>query len=157
MLTMVLGAPGSGKSTAAPVLRRLLPRHVVVDWDDFMPDAAALAGRDVPTSPDLWGPYRLLVRSIVGMVLPVVDAVVLGVSTPDELVDWAPGSWVLLDCDDDERRDRLAGRSVGDADEAIADARAYRRLGLPVVDSSGRTADDVAAELARIVERSELR
>ena len=34
MLTMVLGAPGSGKSTIAPVLRRLLTQHVIVDWDD---------------------------------------------------------------------------------------------------------------------------
>jgi hypothetical protein len=63
----------------------------------------------------------------------------------DELVDWPPGSWVLLDCDNDERCDRLAGRSVGDADEAIADARAYRPIG---------PAD---CRHPRFVERSELR
>lgn len=153
MLTMVLGAPGLGKTTVAPVLRWLLTDHVVVDWDDFMPAAAVLSGGDVQTSPDLWGPYRLLVRSIVGSMLPVVDVVVLGVSTPDELVVWPAASWVLLDCDDDERRGRLAGRCAGDVDEAVADAMEYRRLGLPVVDSSGRAAEDVAAELATIVAR----
>jgi adenylate kinase family enzyme len=42
---MVLGAPGSGKSTIAPLLRELLPRHVVIDWDQFMPDASGLAGQ----------------------------------------------------------------------------------------------------------------
>lgn len=153
MLTMVLGAPGSGKSTVAPVLRRLLTQHVVVDWDDFMPEASGLSGRDVQASPNLWGPYRQLVGSIVQSVLPIVDVVVLGVSTPDELVDWPPASWVLLDCDEDERRGRLAGRSVYDADAAVADAMEYRRLDLPVVDSSGRAAEDVAAELAAIVAR----
>jgi predicted kinase len=151
MLTMVLGAPGSGKTTITPVLRRLLPRHVVIDWDDFMSAAARLSGREVPSSPELWDPYRQLVRSIVESVLPVAQVVVFGVSTPDELVDWPSASWVLLDCDDDERAERLAARNAGDANEAIVDATSYRRLGLPVVDTSRRPVEDIAAQLAEMI------
>jgi Mg-chelatase subunit ChlI len=47
VITYVLGAPGSGKSTAARPLATLLPDHVVLDWDAFMALAAALAGRDI--------------------------------------------------------------------------------------------------------------
>jgi adenylate kinase family enzyme len=40
-MTYVLGAPGSGKSTVAPLLRSVLATHIVVDWDAYM----AAAGR----------------------------------------------------------------------------------------------------------------
>jgi hypothetical protein len=153
MLTIVLGAPGSGTSTIAPILRTLLTRHVVIDWDDLMPAAAALSGRDVRASPDLWAPYRSLVQSIVRTVLPSTDVVVLGVSTRDELIDWPPASWVLVDCNDHERRRRLADRPRSEVDDAIADAAKYRHLGFPVVDSSGRAVEEVAAKLMAIVAR----
>jgi hypothetical protein len=35
--------------------------------------------------------------------------------------------------------------------EAIQDAREYRSLGLPVVDSTGRTPEEVASDLVRFV------
>jgi hypothetical protein len=151
MLTIVLGAPGSGKSTVTPVLRASLPRHVVLDWDAFMPAAEALAGRDIRTAPDLWNAYGQLVRSVVVALHPL-PTVLLGVCTPDELADWPAARWVLLDCDDAERRRRLDGRSARDVDDAVADGREYRRLGLPAVDTSSRTVETVAVELASFVE-----
>ena len=36
VITYVLGAPGSGKSTAVAHLRRLLPSHAVIDWDGYV-------------------------------------------------------------------------------------------------------------------------
>src|SRR5262249_11027021 len=51
MITAILGAPGSGKTTIATALARLLPGHVVLDWDAFMEPAAALAGREIPENP----------------------------------------------------------------------------------------------------------
>jgi hypothetical protein len=128
-----------------------LSRHVVLDWDDFMPAADALAGRDVRRSPDLWDAYRVLVRSIVNA-LGSSPTVLLGVCTPDELDDWRPARWVLLDCDDDERGRRLADRPASEIDDAVADAREYRRLGLPAVDSSYRTVESVALELVSLIE-----
>jgi broad-specificity NMP kinase len=149
VITAVLGAPGSGKSTIAPLLRDLLPSYVIVDWDDFMTPAAALAGRDIRTHPETWPAYRQLVRSVLDS-LPNQRVVLIGVGTPDELVGWPIGAWLVLDCSDRERCRRLtqAGRSA-DAPHAIADAAEYRSLGLPVLDTSAEAPLDVATEVAR--------
>ena len=155
MITTVLAAPGSGKTTVVRPLAALLPGHAVVDWDAFMAPAAALAGREIRQNPDTWPAYRDLVRAVITSVahLPVV---LLGVCTPDELHDWPVGSWVLLDCADRERRERLA-RSArpGDVRAASTDARTYRSLGLPVIDTTGRTPQQVAAAIALFVHQAE--
>jgi hypothetical protein len=65
VITTVLGAPGSGKTTAARLLPSLLPGHVVLDWDAFMAPAAELAGRDIRRQPVTWPAYRQLIRAVV--------------------------------------------------------------------------------------------
>lgn len=54
MITYVLDAPGSGKSTASWPLAALLPNHAVLDWDAFMAPVAAVVMPDqaagVPSS-----------------------------------------------------------------------------------------------------------
>jgi hypothetical protein len=153
VITDVLGAPGSGKSTIVPLLAELLPTHVVLDWDAFMVPATALAGREVRQNPETWPTYRDLVRTILGTVmhLPVV---LFGVCTPAELPGWPIDAWVLLDCADHERRRRLGQHSEPDrVEDAVRDGREYRSLGLPVIDTTGRTPVTVAAELAQFVHR----
>ena len=148
----MLGAPGSGKSTVAGPLRSLLPSYAVVDWDDFMTPASALAGRDIRQHPDTWPAYRHLVRAVLDHMarLPVV---LLGVCTPDELRGWPIAWWILLDCTDQERQRRLQRDArLSDLPGAVRDAREYRSLGLPVVDTTTRTPSEVAAELARLVQ-----
>jgi energy-coupling factor transporter ATP-binding protein EcfA2 len=151
VITSVLGAPGSGKTTIAPALAGLLPGHAVLDWDAFMKPAAALAGREIRDNPATWPAYRELVHAAIGVMahLPVV---LLGVCTPAELKDWPIHTWVLLDCSEQERRRRLgqfaAPQRLADA---IDDGRQYRQLGLPVIDTSSRTPTAVAAELARFI------
>jgi hypothetical protein len=151
----VLGAPGSGKSTVARPLASLLPTHVVLDWDAFMMPAAALAGREITEHRETWSAYRQLVGAVVATIahLPVV---LLTVCTPAELPRWPIDAWVLLDCSDKERRERLGqqARLVRLA-EGTHDAEEYRSLGLPVVDTSGRTPAEVAADLAQFVRRLE--
>jgi energy-coupling factor transporter ATP-binding protein EcfA2 len=152
VITTVLGAPGSGKTTVVPLLAGLLPGYVVLDWDAFMVPAAALAGRDIRSSPATWPAYRQLVRSVAGQVahLPVV---LLGGSTPAELAGWPVTAWLLLDCADQERRRRLAARDrPGETETAISDARAYRSLGLPVIDTTGLAPEAVARCLADFVQ-----
>jgi hypothetical protein len=82
--------------------------------------------------------------------LPVV---LPGVCTPDELKDWPVDAWVLLDCSEQERRRRL-GRHASPQRlaDAIDDGREYRQLGLPVIETTGRTPMAVAAELARYIQ-----
>jgi hypothetical protein len=153
VIAAVLGAPGSGKSTVAGPLRSLLPSYAVVDWNDFMTPAAALAGRDISEHPDTWPAYRDLVRAVLDDMahLPVV---LLGVCTPDELRGWPIAWWILLDCTDQERQRRLHRDARSrDLPGAVRDAQEYRSLGLPVIDTTARTPGEVAADLARLVQR----
>jgi hypothetical protein len=150
VLTYVLGAPGSGKTTLAPVLRRLLPGCAVIDWDSFMDAASELAGRDIRASPETWPGYRNLVHTIVDSIRPHAT-VLLGVCTPDELRGWPVDAWVLLDCSDEERAHRLGAERPEDLVRALADAGAYRALDLPVVDSTGRSPEEVGVAVAALV------
>jgi hypothetical protein len=101
-----------------------------------MGPAAALAGREIPDNPETWPAYRELVHTVIRSVarLPVV---LLGVCTPDELKDWPIDAWALLDCTDQERQRRLDRRADPQhLADAISDAREYRQLGLPVIDTT---------------------
>ena len=150
MLTYVLGAPGSGKTTLAPMLRRLLPDCAVIDWDSFMGAASELAGQDIRTSPETWPSYRNLVHALVDAIRPH-PTVLLGVCTPDELRGWSVDSWVLLDCSDEERARRLGVDRAPDLTRSVADARSYRSLELPVVDSTGLSLEDVGVAVAALI------
>lgn len=151
VMTYVLGAPGSGKSSLAPLLRRALPGYVILDWDVFMPAASELAGRDVRKDRSAWPSYRGLVRTVVDAIYPT-PLVVLGVCTPDEVGGWPIDAWLVLDCADEERQRRLANTGdATDVDAAIADAARYRTLGLRVIDTTNRPLQPVANELARLI------
>lgn len=152
MITAILGAPGSGKSTIAPALARLLPGHVVLDWDAFMEPAAALAGREIRENPETWPAYRDLLHAVISSVahLPVV---LLGVCTPDELKHWPIGAWALLDCTDQERQRRLGQNTDPQRlAEGIREGREYRQFGLPVIDTTGRAPVAAASELAVLIQ-----
>ena len=151
MFHYVLGAPGSGKSVIVPRLRGLLPDRVVLDWDALMGPAGELAGTPIPQTPQTWGAYGRLVRGVADLVLPA-DIVVLGVCTPDEMADWPDGPWILLDCSDDVRRQRLSARNEpDDVEEVLSDAAAYRALALPVVDTTRLSPDDVSRAVADMI------
>jgi chloramphenicol 3-O-phosphotransferase len=151
MITSVIGAPGSGKSAVRGPLAAALPGCVVLDWDALMVPAAALAGRGIREHPETWPAYRKLVRAVLD-VLTAVPVVLLGVCTPDELPGWPIDAWILLDCADAERERRLLARGDGGSvSDALADAREYRSLGLPVVDTTGCAPEEVAAELASVI------
>lgn len=151
MIDYVLGAPGSGKSSAIPRLRWLLPDRVVLDWDAFMGPAGDLAGAPIPQTPATWEPYGRLVRAVGEAILPA-DMILLGVCTPDEMTDWPDGSWILLDCSDAVRRQRLAERNDPDETEkALQDAENYRALGLSTVDTTEVSPDDVASKIAELI------
>ena len=139
----------------AQPLSALLAGPVVLDWDAFMAPAAALAGRDIRASRQTWPAYRELVQAIAATVA-TVPVVLFTVATPDELDGLTTRTWTLLDCSDEQRRQRLHADGRGnDCDSAIIDAREYRKLGLPVIDTTTQTPTLTAAELADFVLRNE--
>jgi len=155
-MTYVLGAPGSGKSTIASLMPGILRSHVILDWDAFMPAASELAKRDLRRSPSTWPSYRRLVRAVVDTIQPT-PLVVFGVCTPDELEGWPIDAWTLLDCSDDERQQRLGDHlSVDEIRDALADATQYRSLDLPVIDTTGKTPQAVANEVAHRIRQQAL-
>lgn len=146
MIGYVLGAPGSGKTSLVSHLRDRTEGVLVLDWDGLQDAAGALAGTQIPVSERTWEPYRRLMRAVIDQV-GALTTVLFGVCTPDELGGWPIHSWLLLDCSDDERRRRLEQRGRGGVDEAIADAAVYRQLGLARIDTTGRSIQDVGADI----------
>jgi hypothetical protein len=155
MITYILGAPGSGKSLIVPILRTRMPDRVVLDWDALMGPAGELAGTPIPQAPRTWEAYGRLIRTVADLIVPA-DMVLLGVCTPEELPDWPDGPWLVLDCSDDVRRQRLTARDEpDDIDDVLTDAAAYRALGLPMIDTTRLSPEEVAtAVIDKIVEAS---
>ena len=123
----------------------------MLDWDAFMDPASALAGSGIKENPQTWPAYRQLIRAVLDVLAPR-PVVLLGVCTPADLRDWPIDAWVVLDCSDEERTRRLGRRAAyNSVREAIEDAREYRSLRLPVLDSTGRTPEEVADALVRFV------
>lgn len=151
MIAYVLGAPGSGKTSVAAYLRQRGVDRLILDWDGLQEAAGELAGAHIPTSVRTWGPYGRLMRAVVDQV-GAVDAILFGVCTPDELAGWPIERWLLLDCDDDERRRRLERRDDGGVEDALLDAAAYRQLGLPSLDTTGRPVAEVGDELLGLLQ-----
>jgi hypothetical protein len=152
VITSILGAPGSGKSSLVPALAEVLPGHAVLDWDAFMVPAAALAGREIRDNPETWPAYRELVHAVISSIahLPVV---LLGVCTPEDLKGRPIGAWVLLDCADQERRRRLGQCADPErVEDGIRDGAEYRLLAMPVIDTTGCTPAAIAARLAGFIQ-----
>jgi hypothetical protein len=117
-----------------------------------MEPAGQLVGKSIRADRSAWPYYDALVRAVLEQV-DDVPVVLLGVRTPDELHGWPIGTWILLDCADDERVTRLGERLGGsELAEAIEDGQSYRKLGLPVVDSTSRTIDEVAEVLTSLID-----
>jgi hypothetical protein len=86
--------------------------------------------------------------------IPALAPVQLAGQDPDvnELQGWSISAWALLDCADQERRRRLSHQGRPDSiTGAVHDAQEYRRLGHPLIDTTGLLPDEVAVELAQVV------
>ncbi|ONK15649.1 AAA family ATPase [Streptomyces sp. MP131-18] len=157
-LHLVTGAPGSGKSTVLPHLAHY--PFGAVDFDELLAPDGSLLGVPVasPAASQVWPLYNRLWAKIVHMLLRAGRPVlVLCPLTPEEWERAAAGvaglpraAWARLDCDDAERRTRLAARGWGNApvEEALRDADDLRRVVDREFTTSGRSAADVAADLA---------
>ncbi|MFG2222891.1 hypothetical protein [Streptomyces sp. NPDC048644] len=157
-LHVVTGAPGAGKST---LLRHLgAYPFATVDFDELLESDGSLLGIDIasPEASLAWPAYNRLWVKIATMLLRAGSPVlILCPLAPDE---WTaataharnpPGAaWGRLDCDDADRRVRLAARgwTPEQIEEAVEDAEELRLAIGREFTTTGSSAADVAAAVA---------
>jgi predicted kinase len=159
-LSVLTGAPGSGKTAVAPGLSAALPGVVVLDMDQFLEAGSRLAGTDLRSqaAADRWPAHNDLCLTLVAAVLAAGhDVLLLCPLKPDEVGRSvaAPAlghiHWTVLDGSDATRRKRLSSRTDVEIDDqgAVADAAELRGLGLlPVLHNDGITIDDAVVMIA---------
>ena len=155
-LYLVAGAPGAGKSTTVEALLRCGSAFVFFDSDWLAAPASALFGQDIRFAPESWEPYGELWFSVLHAVHQNGRVPVL--FTPGdpsdydgkELPNWCGRlEWLLLDCDDDTRLERLRRRGWNEArvEEAFQDAAALRLMVSRHVDTGKLRPDEVAEQV----------
>ncbi|WP_205328555.1 AAA family ATPase [Glycomyces sp. YM15] len=148
-LYAVSGAPGAGKTSVRAELLAAGNGMVVMDIDELLEDSALLGVPiAVPEAAPIWPAYGRMWRRIIDMTLRSGHPVLfLSPNIPSELRG-ATG-YLLLDCDDAVRADRLRARgwNTAQVDSALRDARAYR----PLFDTVVRTDDTGPSGVAKRV------
>ncbi len=151
---IVTGAPGAGKTTVLEELLRLRTDYIVVDGDWLLGAASTLAKASVISDRSTWRPYRALWFEVLHAIVrngrtPVLFAAI-DEGDVEELGDiaWCGGiAWLLLDCSDSVRRERLLRRegwTVVMIDDALADAAALRVAVQRRVDTGAQSPGQVA-------------
>jgi len=136
-LCIVTGAPGSGKSTTLQAFLELHSRYIAFDIDWLADAASDLADKDIYSDPSTWKPYASLWFAVLHAVYKNGQTPVF--FTPNDPRDieqygqpvWCSDiKWLLLDCDDQTRRERLVQRSDWTETkiaDAFVDARVLRQ------------------------------
>lgn len=153
-LCIVTGAPGSGKSTTLNAFLELHSGYIAFDIDWLAEAASDLADKDIYSDRSTWKPYSSLWFEVLHAAYKNGQRPVF--FTPNDPQDiegygqpaWCSDiKWLLLDCDDQTRRERLVHRSDWTEmmiAEAIVDARVLRQAIHLQIDT-GRLAPKVIA------------
>lgn len=167
-LYVVTGAPGSGKSTALEaflILRRdaLHSDYIAFDIDWLADTASSLAGKDIYTDPSTWKPYGMLWFEVLHAINRNGQTPLF--FTPNDPEDFrrfgqpawcSTVEWLLLDCDDHTRRERLAQRldwTEAMIAEALTDARVLRQTVPFHVDTGLLSPGEVAVRIVDWLEQ----
>ena len=159
-LLIVTGASGSGKTAVlAPLARMLRGRCVTFDTDLLIDSAAALNGG----APVIWPAFRDAWLAVAhGIAQSGMPTALLGPFIPDHLRNLPARRWIgdvrfmLLDCPDELRRDRLNARPLWrrrDIEKQVEFGRELRRIIPDRVDTSSGTPEDTAAAVTAWLDR----
>jgi dephospho-CoA kinase len=162
-LCIVTGAPGSGKSTTLSAFIELHSHYIAFDIDWLADAASTLANKDIYSDPSTWKPYASVWFEVLQAVYKNHQIPVF--FTPNDPHDieqfgqpaWCSQiEWLLLDCDDQTRRDRLVHRPKWTEimiAEAAADARRLHQAIPLQVDTGLLPAKAVASKIREWLEQ----
>jgi hypothetical protein len=157
-LHIVTGAPGAGKSTTLAAFLQLKSDYVAFDIDWLTVPASDLAGRDIIFDQSTWKPYGAVWFEVLHAIHKNGKiAVFFAPTSPYDIEQhgkpaWCDRiSWLLLDCDDAIRWERLKQRPewtdamIG---EAVDDAHVLRQTVRQKIDT-GSVPPDAVAHMVR--------
>ena len=157
ILHLVAGAPGSGKTKTLDAFLALKTGYMGFDIDWLIHSASDLARKDIFTDASTWPAYGKLWFDVLHTaVRNGQPPIFFTPNTPEDLAllgqpEWCSGMrWLLLDCPDAVRRNRLNARPEwGEARilEAIRDAAELRELVPQKLDTSAGSPAEIAQQL----------
>ena len=164
VLHIVTSAPGSGKSTSLAAFLQLRTPSIAFDIDWLTVPASNLAGKDVTVEQSTWPAYNALWLEILHAIAtngrqPVFFAPI----SPDDLARYGQPRWcramrwLLLDCADDVRRQRLRQRPEWTEPmitEALSDAASLRQTSALRIGTTTQAPEQVANAIRRWVEQA---
>ncbi|MCG8350385.1 MAG: AAA family ATPase [Chloroflexales bacterium] len=161
---IVTGAPGSGKSTVLEAFLGLHSDYIAFDIDWLAKAASDLAAKDIYSEPSTWRPYSVLWFEILHAIYKNGRTPIF--FTPNDPQDieqygrpaWCRDvKWLLLDCDDQTRRERLRQRldwTEAMIAEAVADADMLRQAIHLQADTGLLSPNEIAAQILNWLEQS---
>ena len=162
-LTIVIGAPASGKSSTITELLQLQSKFVILDIDWIADSASRLAGKSIYTDSTIWEPYGELWFDFLHAIYKnSKHAIFFTPNRPRDIenqgtANWIDDSrWLLLDCDDTVLQARLDTRIEWSEDrklEAITDAQELRSFNIETIDTGEHKPSDVAQKVLSFANR----
>ncbi|MEM7031451.1 MAG: shikimate kinase [Chloroflexota bacterium] len=164
-LYIVTGAPGAGKSTTIRAFIALKTTYLAFDIDWLAPAASALAQKNIYFEPATWKPYADLWFEVLHAIYKNGETpLFFSPNSPQDMTHFRVPSWcedmqwLLLDCDDEVRRKRLALRqnwTQTRVAEALEDAQELRQSIAQHVNTGTQSPHEVAKQILAWLKRNE--